>query len=206
MLRVGARFVYLPIICFAISWLVFSGAEDTRNFCRGKHIGVIFNALCRDGTRRMFMYLPNFDHCIKLQIPGFPLNVVEKNWSVFVLGDVIYIVYSFNPVIVFRLDDDKTGLCSMVSPHLLGQVASIEPLYPWGGSSLCLWTWPYFVGLVHRHPYRTSLIIFDADELRVVAISKPVSVPELTEAVQWRGRDVLYPYHSTRESSVLNLY
>jgi hypothetical protein len=175
---------------------VFSGAEDPRYFWRGKQLGVIFNALCRDGTRRMFMYFHDAKRCIKLHVPDFRLAGTEKNWSVFVIGEVIYLVYSFNPSIVFRLDDDQTGFCSVVSSNAAVLGGEIEPLYPYGGSTLSLWVWPYFVGLVHtRHPYRPAFIVFDVQELRVVAIGRPFSVPEPPAAVPWRGRDVQYPYH-----------
>jgi len=175
---------------------IFSGAEDPRYFWRRDQLGIIFNALCRDGTRRIFIYFVHLDHCIKLQTPGFTLRDIEKNWTVLVVGDVIYVVYSFNPPILFRLDDDKTGFCSMVSECAFVLSGPIEPLYPYGGSSLCLWGWPYFIGLVHsRSPYRPAFIVFDAEEMRVVAVGEPFSVPEPVEAIKWRGRDVQYPYH-----------
>src|SRR5262249_60726317 len=79
----------------------FSGAVDPRYFWRSDQLGVIFNAPCRDGNRRLFIYFEHLNQCIKLQInPGFPLNKKEKNWTVMVVGDVIYIIYSFNPTIV----------------------------------------------------------------------------------------------------------
>jgi hypothetical protein len=176
---------------------VYSGAEDPRYFRRRDELGVIFNALCSDGSRRMFIYFERLAQCIKLQVPGFPLRKTEKNWTVLVIADTIYIVYSFNPTIVFRLDDDKTGMCSVVSQNGFVLTNEHEPLFPFGGSSLQLWSWPHFVGLVHtpRPHYRPALIVFDAQEMRVTAIGKPFSVPKPARAVASRGLEVEYPYH-----------
>src|SRR5262249_40106195 len=160
-------------------------------------------ALCRDGNRRMFIYFEHLNQCIKLQISAFPLRQVEKNWTVMVVGDVIYIIYTFNPSIVFRVDDDKTGFCSLASEHPFIFSNPIEPLYPYGGSSLCPWSYPYFVGLVHtrggrllggavRHlppvilPFRSAFILFNAEEKRVEAVGQPFAVPEPKQAVKWR--------------------
>ena len=175
---------------------VFSGAVDPRYFWRGGQLGVIFNAPCTDGKRRMFVHFEHLDLCVKLNVPELPLRRIEKNWTVMVVADVIYIVYSFNPTIVLRLLDETTGFCSLVPQHATVFANPIEPLYPYGGSSLRLWSWPNFVGLVHtRHPYRPAFVLFNADEMRVVALGEPFAVPEPREAVKWRGRDVQYPYH-----------
>lgn len=192
----------------------FSGAEDPRYFQYQGQTCVIFNALCRDGNRRIFIYFDKFSECIKLIVPNFPLNPVEKNWAPFVVGERIHIIYSFNPMIVLRLDDDKTGYCSIIHPHaFLVSSMSAEPMYPFGGSSLSLWVWPLFVGLVHTkeyarrydegaqtpsstaYLYRPAIVLFDAENMKVVGISKPFSVPEPAQAEKWRGKDVQYPYH-----------
>ena len=175
---------------------VFSGAADPRYFWWDGRVGVIFNAPCRDGNRRMSLHFEHLNRCVKLNVSGLPLRRIEKNWTVMVVGDVIYIIYSFNPTIVLRLDDEKTGFCSPVSEHSSVFAEPIEPLYPYGGSSLKLWSWPKYVGLVHtRHPYRPAFILFNADKMRVAALGKPFVVPEPQEALKWRGRDVQYPYH-----------
>ena len=175
---------------------IFSGAEDPRYFWRHGRLGVIFNGLCRDGTRRLFIYFYQTGCCIKLQIQGFALNEIEKNWTAFVVGDTIYLVYSFNPTIVLKLDDEETGECSIISGPSNASIAPIKALYPYGGSSLVQWDDVHFVGLIHtRQPYRPAMIVFNADEMRVVAVGKPFSVPEPAEAIKWRGRDVQYPYH-----------
>ena len=76
-------------------------------------------APCGDGNRRLFIYFEHLNQCIKLQISGFPLRrQKQKNWTVMVVGDVIYINYSFNPSIVFRVDNGKTGFCSLAPEHL----------------------------------------------------------------------------------------
>jgi hypothetical protein len=177
---------------------VFSGSEDPRYFWRGNRLGVIFNGMCRDGTRRMFIYFDDLRRCVRLHIDGLPLQKIEKNWSALVVADTIHLVYSFNPALVLRLDDVQTGYCSIVSSsdHPFPRTQPIQPLYPFGGSSLCLWAWPIFVGLVHtRMPYRTAIVVFDAAKMQLTAVSKPFDLPEPPEAVKWRGIDVQYPYH-----------
>jgi hypothetical protein len=174
---------------------IFSGAADPRYFRRGEEIGVIFNAPCKDGNRRIFIYFEHLNHCVKLSVPDLPLRRIEKNWTAMTVGDVIYIVYSFNPTIVLRLDDEMTGICSLASDHA-AFVNPVDPLYPYGGSSLKLWSWPNYVGLVHsRHPYRPAFVLFNAAEMCVAALGTPFAIPEPQEAVKWRGRDVQYPYH-----------
>lgn len=174
---------------------MFSGAEDPRYFRRRGHWCVVFNALCHDGKRRIFLYLDEFRRCIKLQVPGFNLRDIEKNWTPFVVGDVIYFIYSLNPMVVLQMDDEKAGRCHVVDSNVrLGPV--INPLYPHGGSALQLWTWPYFIGLAHtRHPYRSVFYVFDAEEMKLVGVGQPFHLPEPDQAEQTRGRDVQYPYH-----------
>jgi hypothetical protein len=175
---------------------VYSGAEDPRYFWCGNQLGVIFNGMCRDGTRRMFIYFDDLRRCIRLHVDGLPLQKIEKNWSVLVVADTIYLVYSFNPAIVLKLDDVPTGYCSIVSEHPIKYVQPIQSLYPFGGSSLCLWAWPHFVGLVHtRMPYRPAIVVFDAAKMQLTAVSKSFDLPEPPQAVKWRGIDVQYPYH-----------
>lgn len=139
---------------------VFSGAEYPRYFRRRGHWCILFNALCHDGKRRMFLYLDELKRCIKLQVPGFSLRTIEKNWTPFVIGDVIYFVYSLNPTVVLQMDDEKSGRCHVVNNNIHFS-EPVVPISPYGGTALHLWAWPYFIGLAHtRHPYRSVFFRF----------------------------------------------
>lgn len=174
---------------------VSSGAEDPRYFRRRGHWCVLFNALCHDGTRRMFLYLDETKFCIKLQVPGLNLQKSEKNWTPLVIGDEVYFIYSLNPTVVLQLIDDESGRCHVVDTNLR-HGSTINPIYPYGGSALQLWAWPYFIGLAHtRNPYRSVFYVFDAQDMKLVAVGKPFDLPEPSQAVKTRGLDVQYPYH-----------
>eukprot|EP00039_Didymoeca_costata_P006582 m.91527 g.91527 ORF g.91527 m.91527 type:complete len:637 (+) comp13307_c0_seq1:126-2036(+) len=127
------------------------GYEDPRLFTwRGTQF-VIMNG-CYGTNRAMFLHDVAYNHTTRLWVRGAgSLGTIEKNWTPYVDGLKLRLIYSFGDkslLGVLDLVDAWTGECRLVYGSL--NYADENPYI--GSTPLQQWIYPYYVGFVHtRH-------------------------------------------------------
>ncbi len=181
-----------------------TGFEDKR-FVRYMGRNIIFaNAFLENGHRRMFQYDCVDNICKQITVSDFPLNDTEKNWAPFVKDGVLHLIYSINPLVVFRECLPLSG--DYVVAHAGSSEGNIRSDYPWGSTPLIPWISDYFVGFAHsRMPWRSVPLALDTERWKV-AFGSPVQFEQPAEAVPWRGKSVQFPYHLEIKGSEPILY
>lgn len=84
-----------------------TGPQDARIFEFRNEMWCVFNMMCGDGFRRMHVCNVNsvWQSTKQLKVDGRDLTRVEKNWTPFVHNNQLYMIYSFMPFVVLKVDE-----------------------------------------------------------------------------------------------------
>ena len=103
-----------------------------------------------------------------------PLKLkTEKNWVPLVVDEVLYFIYSVDPLVLFRFDGSKLTLRG-APPSSHGSIRLR------GGSQLVHWKDDLYLGLAHWRQVKThkihylhEFVVFDSRSMRLVETSEP---------------------------------
>ena len=196
----------------------FEGAqidtEDPRLFICNDKIYVIFNAVY--GNTRS-MTISEYDHFnpVFLRIQSDNEhdynNKIEKNWTPCVVGNTLYLIYLFDPLIVLHYDFNRDGFCRIIykqDPET--NISSIEiNKKSLRGSSIfihffhgCLGE--LYIGLCHsyinkddHYYYFAYLCILNVTKWKIVYISKPIACRSLLtdNITKYKDTDIICNYN-----------
>lgn len=199
-----------------------SQPEDPRLFMYHDQIYTMINIIDHNNRNHRLMCITPYEEFkpVVLKIKDFPINGIEKNWTPLVKDDQLYLIYTFDPMVVIRYDFNPEGLCELV----FAQSGVTFPLttyrYLRGGSNmlplgdrkgvyfgLChsrieadfcnIGGWPYPYYLPH-------LIVIDTNNgWKIVYLSKPLRFEDTTD----NGTHLLFeegPWMTTLTPNSLN--
>ena len=133
------------------------GPMDPRLFWWNNTRFLAFNAWQVEGDvkkaqSRMFMWNYDLHHLIKLNVPNdFKTRLLEKetNWTPLVVNDSLYLIYSYDPLRVFKCDIN--GDCSYAQWPKGEEKCKFDAKQDAlrGGSPFILYKWPYYIAIGH---------------------------------------------------------
>jgi hypothetical protein len=93
-----------------------SQAEDPRLVLYHDQIYAMINIVNphKENNRLMCITPYNEFKPVVLKIKDVPINGIEKNWTPLVKDDQLYLIYTFDPLVVIRYDFNPEGLCELV--------------------------------------------------------------------------------------------
>lgn len=142
------------------------GPQDGRLFSYKNDIWVIFNMMCKDMYRRMFIY--NIRTQEQMTITCDNQHHIEKNWTPFIDDQQdLHFVYSFTPrLIILKLQEDQHGKCVVVHNE---QILFTNPLASYRGGSQLIRVRPnVYEGWLHTTRFG-DLSNFDPNNLPIPA-------------------------------------
>jgi hypothetical protein len=189
------------------------GVEDPRLVTLGGTHYVLVNGLDAQKPPRKHMYLfePRAGTLTKLWVNNADISGVDrqKNWTPYVKGNDLYLIYSLDALCVLKVVDIERGECCVVKGNplahcdgnlerRLGQKPSATKYDPpiFGSTPLVQWNYPHYVGFAHtRWPWLPVPIIYDADAMEIVRVGDPILFDKPAEAIPRRkNTHVQFPY------------
>jgi hypothetical protein len=120
-------------------------SEDPRLFLYHNEIYMLFNIRNPRVTGGRLMCLSRYDrfHPVQLRIENRTLCYIEKNWSPLIKNDQLYLIYTYEPLVVLKYDFNEKGVCQVIydqtllTPTPAPTPASMSPFsHLRGGSNL----------------------------------------------------------------------
>lgn len=176
--------------------LIVNDVEDPRYFIYHDKTYIIMNGTNDNReTRDMYLYNIESNNICKLFINNYDISnlKIQKNWTPYIHLDELYIIYSFNELCILKVLNMTTGECTCIK----GNPLNYNNNYKYFGSTpLIQWNYPNYIGFVHtRAPWYSCPIIYNAEEMNVKYIGKPIIFKNPPQAIPWRNKIVQFPYN-----------
>lgn len=182
-------------------------AEDARLFNIDNRIFIFFNDLplfqTHDGFAMYFAELIEERGIFVLKGPAKLLNYpfaisIEKNWSPFLYGNKLYMIYSAQPQIILEVDLN-TGHCQEVVreyPHLhwnLGIIRGGTPAYPINDQLITFFHSSFPAQISKGRAYIMGAYIFDKDPPFSIRAMTPTPLGDLSYYTEGNSTKIVFP-------------